>query len=271
MKKSFWRDLLRGLAGLYLLLLMVGGLTSLFFSTPTSADEVLLPPSWQHWLGTDALGRDLLLRSLQGSVTSLLVGVFASLFSFMSGIAIGLWSGWKGGLSDSFFMRLVDVMDSLPDLLLACVIVFLVRESLSVSSLSGSVLGVSLGLGLSGWMSLARQTRVLTLREARQDYIQAARSLGAGPFRILRKHLFPNIRRPLLIFAMFQIPNFIVFEGALSFFGLGIQPPYSSWGLMLTEGWRALPVAPNVAIVPGALMVITLVAFFVLIDRQEDS
>lgn len=252
---------MRTLAALYLLILMGVGLLSFLFPLETSVIESLQAPSFHHWWGTDELGRDLLLRCLRAGLTSLTVGAIASLVSFVIGTAVGLVSGWRGGLIDTICMRTSDILDSLPDLLFVAVVVFLFRELLMPSHPLANLSVVGIGMGLCAWMSISRQTRALALRESQRDYVTAAQTIGAKSSHILVRHVFPNIRRPILLIAFFQIPNFIIFEGSLSFFGLGIQPPQPSWGLILNEGWRVMSIAPWVAIAPGALMMTTLVAF----------
>lgn len=240
----------------------------LFFDIPSNLESVMQSPSWGHLLGTDSLGRDLALRSLQAFGTSFLVGGFSLLVALVVGIIVGGCAAWFGSYVDIALMRLLDFMDGLPDLLVAIALILALQAILGTEY---SFLILALALGLSSWMRLARQTRALMLQEKAKLYSLASQSLGASPFRILTFHLLPNIRRPLLRFSVMHLPGFILFEGSLSFFGLGLKPPHASLGLLLHEGWRTISLAPHLVWVPACLLFLTLLAFEQLISADPVS
>ena len=210
-----------------------------------------------HLLGTDAFGRDLLVRLWTGARVSLGVGVTGSALSGVLGVVLGALAGWRGGLVDRAIVAVGDALLAIPRLVLLLVI----------ASLWGPGLGVVITvLGLTGWMSVMRLVRadVQSVREL--AYVEGAHALGVPSWRVLRRHVLPNAMGSALVAMTLGIGNAILLESGLSFLGLGIQPPASSWGNMIAGGREWLLVAPWIALVPGVALVITVVACTVLGD-----
>ena len=224
-------------------------------------DQDLIPHSSEHWLGTDKLGRDILSRIIYGGRISLLVGITTVALSLAIGIVIGSLSGYFGGWIDQMLMRLVDILMAFPGILLAIAFTAVLGPGLD---------HVILALCLIGWTSYARLVRgeILSLRE--RDFIQAARSLGCRPKRIILRHLLPNLLPPLLIQSTFGIAAAIVAEGSLSFLGLGVEPPTPSWGAMLNDGRQFLLVAPHLTTYPGLGLMISVLALNLIGDALQD-
>lgn len=224
-------------------------------------DQDLIPRSSEHWLGTDKLGRDILSRIIYGGRISLLVGITTVALSLAIGIVIGSLSGYFGGWIDQMLMRLVDILMAFPGILLAIAFTAVLGPGLD---------HVILALCLIGWTSYARLVRgeILSLRE--RDFIQAARSLGCRPKRIILRHLLPNLLPPLLIQSTFGLAAAIVAEGSLSFLGLGVEPPTPSWGAMLNDGRQFLLVAPHLTTYPGLGLMITVLALNLIGDALQE-
>ena len=224
-------------------------------------DQDLIPHSSEHWLGTDKLGRDILSRIIYGGRISLLVGITTVALSLAIGVVIGSLSGYFGGWIDQMLMRLVDILMAFPGILLAIAFTAVLGPGLD---------HVILALCLIGWTSYARLVRgeILSLRE--RDFIQAARSLGCRPKRIILRHLLPNLLPPLLIQSTFGLAAAIVAEGSLSFLGLGVEPPTPSWGAMLNDGRQFLLVAPHLTTYPGLGLMISVLALNLIGDALQD-
>jgi len=224
-------------------------------------DHDLLTSSREHWLGTDKLGRDILSRIIYGARISLAVGVSTVALSLVAGIAVGSLAGYFGGWIDQLLMRAIDVLMAFPGILLAIAFTAVLGPGLD---------HVVLALCLIGWTGYARLVRgeILSLRE--RDFIQAARSLGGSPRRIVLRHLLPNLLAPLLIQATFGIAAAIVAEGSLSFLGLGVKPPAPSWGSMLNDGRQFLLVAPHLTTYPGLALMLTVFALNLVGDALQD-
>ena len=244
--------------GLLIVILLVSGVSNLFIEASTSVSEVMNTPSWNHLMGTDSLGRDVLLRLVQAVGVSIVIGGLSLVVSLAIGFLVGGIAGWKGGWWDLIFMRIVDLFDSLPDLLIALILLLLIGE---VSSTVPSLLVLAVVLGISGWPRMGRQVRALILQEKEKGYAFSAQSLGVGPLKIIFKHLLPNLRQPLMRFSLMHVPAFILYEGSLSFFGLGVKSPTPSLGLMLQEGWRSLSLAPHLVWAPAVTLFLILVLF----------
>ena len=234
------------------------------------------PPSAAHPLGTDELGRDLLLRLLHGGRISLLVGLIGAVAAAMIGTVIGLISGYAGGRIDAFLMRLTDAVIALPLLplliILAAVDVTKIGLPAAVMRSSYGSLYVILGIvALVGWTTVARLVRGATLSVRERDYVRAAVALGAGPGRIVIRHVLPNVVSPIIVATTLSVGNVILTESILSFLGLGIQPPLPSWGNMLTNAQELIWQAPALAIYPGLLIFVTVIAFNFLGDGLQDA
>ncbi|WP_396200600.1 ABC transporter permease [Gemmatimonas sp.] len=214
-----------------------------------------------HLLGTDAFGRDLLVRLWTGARISLGVGVTGSALSGVLGVALGALAGWRGGLVDRAIVAVGDALLAIPRLVLLLVI----------ASLWGPGLGVVITvLGLTGWMSVMRLVRADVQGVRELAYVEGAHALGVPSWRVLRRHVLPNAMGSALVAITLGIGNAILLESGLSFLGLGIQPPASSWGNMIAGGREWLLVAPWIALVPGVALVITVVACTVLGDALGD-
>ena len=231
-------------------------------------------PSLQHPLGQDELGRDLLTRLLHGARVSLAVGLVAALVSAILGTAIGLAAGYLGGWWDTLLMRLADGVIALPFLPLLIVLAAIDPGSLGLTpEFAGSpefaVLRIVALIALVGWTTVARLVRAATLSVKRRDYVRAAEALGVGPLRIMLRHVLPNVAVPVVVATTLGIGNIILLESALSFLGLGIQPPLPSWGNMLSGALDALWSEPRLAIWPGAVIFVTVLCFNLVGDALQ--
>lgn len=235
-------------------------------------DRVLMAPSGEHWLGTDSLGRDMLSRLLYGARISMAVGVITALVSLVIGLFFGAIAGWFGGWVDSVLMRFVDILDSIPSLVLL-ILVKLVFDSVDIIGHPElkALVGMLLALSLVSWVSLARVVRGQVLQVKQMAYVESARSMGAGGFRIVSQHIVPNILGPVIVLLTFQVPSNILAESFMSFLGLGLQPPFSSWGVLANDGWRSLRSFPHLMISPGLAIFTTMLAFNLLGDGLRDA
>ncbi len=223
--------------------------------------EGLKGPSLTHPFGYDRLGRDLLARTLYGAQISLWVGTVAVGISLGIGLVVGAVAGYVGGWTDELLMRLVDILQAFPGILLA--IAF-------AAVLGPSITNVVIALSLIGWVGYARLTRgqILVIRE--MEFVTAARALGGKDLRLILQHLMPNILGPIVVEASFGFASVIVAEASLSFLGLGTQPPTPSWGAMLNEARQYLLVAPHLTLFPGLAIVVTVMGFNFLGDSLRD-
>ncbi|MBN1878801.1 ABC transporter permease subunit [bacterium] len=265
-----WRSFLRSprsligmvLTGLFLFLGLFGpDLTSV---DPTAQDLAmrLTPPNLGHWFGMDHVGRDLLSRVLHGARVSMIVGTVVTLVSMCIGLLIGLVSGLAGGWLDDFIMRIVDVLLAFPGILLAIGM---------VAVLGPDIRNVMIALCIMGWVGYARLARGQTLALRQSDYVQAARSLGAGPIRIMSRHLLPNILAPIIVQATLGMAGVIIAEAGLSFLGLGVQPPSPSWGGILNSGVYYFREAPHMTVFPGLAIMIVVLGLNFLGDGLRDA
>ncbi|MEE8187800.1 MAG: ABC transporter permease [Kiloniellales bacterium] len=234
------------------------------------------PPSAEHPLGTDELGRDLLLRLLYGGRVSLLVGLTAALFAAVIGTAIGLLAGYYGGTPDALLMRLTDGVIALPILPLLIVLAAVDLTKLGLPQALATSEDVSLYrivilITLVGWTTVARLVRGATLSMKAREFVRAAEALGAGHARIMLVHILPNVVSPIIVATTLSVGNIILLESVLSFLGLGIQPPIASWGNMLTGAQELIWDAPLLAVYPGLLIFFTVIAFNFLGDGLQDA
>jgi peptide/nickel transport system permease protein len=244
--------------------------------TAVSLLDRFAPPSAEHPLGTDELGRDLLVRLLYGGRVSLFVGVAAALAAGLIGTGIGLLAGYFGGRLDALLMRVTDGMIALPLLPLLIVLAAVDLTRLGVPpSLAGaedaSLLRIVVLVALFGWTTVARLVRGATLSARRRDYVLAAVALGAGSRRIMLAHVLPNVAAPAVVATTLTVGNVILLESVLSFLGLGIQPPLPSWGNMLTGAQDLVTTAPWLAVWPGLLIFVTVIAVNLLGDGLQDA
>jgi len=235
-------------------------------------DQVLAAPGWRHWLGTDSLGRDMLSRLIYGARISMTIGVVTAIISFIIGTAYGAISGWFGGRVDAVMMRFVDILNSIPSIVLL-ILVKLVFDSVNViqNPELKALTGMLLALSLVSWVELARVVRGQVLQVKQMAYVEAARSMGATSTRMVIQHILPNIAGPVIVLLTFQIPSNILSESFLSFLGLGLQPPFSSWGVLANDGWRSIKSYPHLMISPGVAIFIAMLAFNLLGDGLRDA
>jgi peptide/nickel transport system permease protein len=230
--------------------------------TGLSLAGVPVGPSGEFLFGADALGRDVLVRVVYGARVSLFAGVLASLLAVTVGVMVGLTAGYFGGVVDTALSRIMDVVLSLPFLVLAIALVSVVGPSLTIS------IGV---IAFFSWASVGRVVRGQTLSIKESEYVQAARLLGAGPVRIMLVEILPNVLAPVIVYATLLVPTAIVFEATLSFLGLGVLPPTPTWGNMLAEAISYYRVAWWYVVFPGAALFVTTLAFNVLGDSVRDA
>jgi oligopeptide transport system permease protein len=221
-----------------------------------------VPPGAGHWLGTDDLGRDLLTRLLYGGRVSLAVGIAATMVALGIGVTYGTISGYAGGKTDQIMMRIVDALYALPFTVFVIVLMVVFGRNLML---------LFVAIGAVEWLTMARIVRgqVLALKE--QTYIRAARSLGFSHARIMLRHMLPNMIGPVIVYTTLTIPRVILLESFLSFLGLGVQPPKSSWGLLIRDGARAMETYPWLLIVPGITLCLALFALNCIGDALRDA
>ena len=216
-----------------------------------------------HWLGTDRLGRDLLVRTLHGVRLSLLLAVLASTVSVLIGILWGATAAFAGGRIDAALMRFVDVLYSLPYLFVVIILTTLFAR--------GSLTALALALAAVGWLTTARIVRAQTLALKRREFIEAARALGVPPGAILLRHIVPNVAGPVAVYATLVVPQMILFESFLSFLGLGVQEPHASLGNLIYTGAQEMESAPWMLIVPATALVLLLLCLNLLGDGLRDA
>ncbi len=214
--------------------------------------QPLLSPSWEHWLGTDQLGRDVWARMVYGSRISLFVGLIAVGLATFVGLLIGAVAGYWGGWADTFLMRFTDMMLCFPTFFLILAVITLLGPSL---------VNIMVIIGLTSWMGVARLVRAEILSLKERDFIQSAKALGASSGWILTRHLIPNAMGPVWVSAILGVAGAILVESGLSFLGIGVQPPTPSWGNMLLEGKATLGAAWWLTVFPGLAILITTLAF----------
>ena len=234
-------------------------------------DRALMTPNSINWLGTDSLGRDMLSRIIYGSRMSMAVGIFTAIFSLIIGGLYGAVSGWMGGWVDAIMMRVIDILYAIPSLVLLILVgVIFNSVDLFENPELKALTGIFLALSVVGWVSLARLVRGQVLQVREMLYVEGARAIGSSGWRIVARHIFPNILGPIIVMLTFQIPSNILFESFLSFIGLGLQPPFSSWGVLANDGWKAKSY-PHLILYPGLALFFTMLAFNLLGDGLRDA
>jgi len=227
--------------------------------------QALAAPSQAHWLGCDALGRDLFARLCEGGRVSLVVAVGATALAVALGLGYGALSGWIGGRLDSLLMRGVDVVYALPDVLVTVLLIEVFQAALAgVPDLWRRLTALAFALGFAGFVGVARLVRALVLQAREELWVEAARATGVHASRILVRHVLPNVAAPVLVAAAFRIPAAILSESVLSFIGLGIQPPFSSWGTLASDGFEAMRSYPHLILFPCAAILCALLGFHLL-------
>ena len=230
-----------------------------FKAEPLAARQA---PSLTHLMGTDHLGRDVFSRIIFGTRLSLRVGLISVSIAAVAGVVIGVTAGYYGGVLDAVSMRIVDLMLAFPGMLLALVIVFLLGPSLT---------NAMIAVGVAGIPTFARLVRGLTISQKENDYVQAARAVGAGDFSIVFRHILPNIIAPVIVMATLTVASAIVFCAGLSFLGLGAQPPLPEWGSMLNSGRLYIRTAWWMTVFPGVMIMITALSINLVGDGLRDA
>ena len=242
----------------------INGLMTLIPYSPyeTSLSEIIDPPSLRHWMGTDDLGRDVCSRMIHGAGVSLKVGFVAVGIALVIGVLFGSVAGFYGGWIDVIVSRFIEVVMCFP-------FFFLIRAVMAF--LPPSIYNVMIVIGITRWTSIARYSRGEFLKIKKQDYTQAARALGASDSKIIFRHILPNSAAPVLVTATFGIANAILIEAALSFLGLGIQPPFASWGGILSTAREFIDVAWWLAVFPGLAIFLTVTAYNLAGEGLRDA
>jgi peptide/nickel transport system permease protein len=260
-----FRDRRAVTAGSVLVLLSI--ICLLAFLSPYDPNQLsivdkLHAPSWAHWFGTDDHGRDYFTRILYGGQVSLAVGLLSMLIAVSLGTIVGTVSGYLGGVIDSLFMRFLDVFMSLPSFFILMIL---------NAYLKPSVQNMIIIIGLLSWMDVARIVRSQTMSIKEQEFMLYAKSIGVKMWRTIFKHLIPGVMPSIVVAASLNVANAILTESALSFLGLGVQPPASSWGSMLNNAQGYLGTASYLAIFPGILILIVILSFNVIGDALRDA
>lgn len=268
--QNAWRRLKANklaMLGLYtIILIMMIALVGPWLSSLSYSDQNLLqankPPSSEHWFGTDSLGRDLFIRVLYGARISLSIGIVASLINLSIGVIYGGIAGFFGGRVDRMMMNIVDILYGIPVLLYVILLMVLLKPGLT---------NIFIALGIAYWLGMARIVRgqILSLKE--QEFVLAARTIGASSWQILFRHLLPNCLGPIIITMTLAIPEAIFAEAFLSFIGLGVAAPMASWGVLASEGVTSLRSYPFQLFFPALAISVTMLAFNFLGDGLRDA
>lgn len=274
------------LASIILLCFLVPFLPILADPAVQSLPNKNSPPSAAHWMGTDHLGRDLLSRILHGGRISILVGIITTMVSLTIGVTVGAVAGYVGGKTDAFLMRVVDILYSLPFLII--VILFSALAKSYTEAFTDWIVGLTkwnrdsiapftgliplfVAIGALSWLSISRIVRASVQDIAGREFVEAAKSLGLPHRRILFRHIIPNAIGPIVVYATLTIPSVMLFEATLSFLGLGVQPPYSSWGILIKDGADRMLSNPLLLIFPSLFFIATLLSLNFLGDGLRDA
>lgn len=247
---------------LVFLLSMLAPFISPYDPNNIDVKAILLEPSMQHWMGTDGLGRDVLSRMLHGGRISLLVGLVAVGISTAIGILLGALAGFYRGWVDTFIMRLVDVMLSIPSFFLILAV---------IAFLTPSIINIMIVIGLTSWMGVTRLVRAEFLSLSEREFVTASRTLGARNTRLIFTHLLPNSLTPIIVSAVLGVAGAVLMESGLSFLGLGVQAPQASWGNILTDGKEYIQFAWWLSLFPGLAILITVLGYNLLGEGLRDA
>jgi oligopeptide transport system permease protein len=284
--RSLWEDARRRLfrnraavvsiiiLGIIALLALVGPFLLAYPFDAQDYNVVSCAPDWwpdpavlcfaggSHWFGTDSVGRDLLVRTLYGARVSLAVGLIATLVSLIIGVAYGATAGYLGGRIDELMMRFVDVLYSIPYIFLVIILMVIFNRNFFL---------LFVAIGAVEWLTMSRIVRGQTLSIKQKEFIEAARASGVNGFGIITRHIIPNVFGPVIVYVTLTVPASILAESFLSFLGLGIQEPLTSWGVLISEGANQMETAPWMLIFPALFMAITLFCFNFIGDGLRDA
>ncbi len=249
------------LLSLVALWVLIGPFWSDFDPETIHWDDMAVAPDGRYWFGTDVMGRDLFIRTLLGGQTSLLVGLVATVVSVLLGVTYGLVAGFVGGRVDALMMRLVDVLYALPFLFLVILLLVFFGQHIEL---------LFMAIGGYIWLDMARIVRGQTLSLKQQAFVESAQAIGLAPGRIVWRHILPNLVGVVIVYATLTIPQVIMIESFLSFLGLGVQEPMTSWGTLVNEGAENLNMAPWSLLYPALFLSVTLVGFNLLGDGLRD-
>jgi oligopeptide transport system permease protein len=261
------------LLSLIALMALFAPLLSQYSYDEINYDVVSCSPNWwpfaascnaggTHWFGTDAVGRDLFVRVLYGARVSLAVGLVATLVSLLIGVVYGATAGYLGGRADNLMMRIVDILYSLPFIFFVIILMVLFDRNFFL---------LFVAIGAVEWLTMARIVRGQTLSLKQKEFIEAARAGGVGRFAIIRRHIIPNVVGPVVVYVTLTVPGVILTESFLSFLGLGIQEPLTSWGVLISDGANQMETAPWLLVFPSIFMAVTLFCFNFIGDGLRDA
>ena len=271
--KRLRRNKLAVIGAVWILFMILVALTAdlwapQWLGSPTDIDSTQsaalskLPPSLEHPFGTDATGRDQLVRVIYGARVSLTVGVIATVISTAIGLVMGALAAFYGGIWDVIIMRLADMFLAIPYTLFVIVMLAVIGQGIQ---------NVFIAIGILGWPSIARVFRSAILSVKENDYVDVARAMGASDFRIVARHIFPNSVASIVVYATMNVGGAILTESALSYLGMGVTPPTPSWGIMIQDGQTFLATQPWLMIMPGIAILTTVLAFTLLGDGLRDA
>jgi oligopeptide transport system permease protein len=252
---------------------MMAAVPQLFTQTDPGAAvlrEARQAPNANAWFGRDIQGYDIYARTVYGARASILVGVFATVSTVIIGVTAGIMAGYYGGLFDTILSRITDVFFAIP-LLLGAILIMATFPNSADSAYIVVVGKVVLSLAILGWPGLARLMRSSVLQVKPNDYVSAARALGASPFRIIRSHILPNAMAPVIVVATINLGVYISVEATLSFLGIGLTPPAISWGVSISDALVALRTTPHILLFPSLFLSLTVLGFIMLGDAVRDA
>ena len=261
MRNSYSLQIAALLLGLIVISSIVGPEFSQYDGEDIDWEQLEHPPTTKHWFGTDVIGRDLFVRTMEGARISFTVALITTSISLLIGIPWGATAGLLGGRADQIMMRIVDGIYCVPGILVVILLVVLFGQNQYL---------LFAGLGAISWLNLARIVRGQTLVLKSSPYIEAARSLGAGTGHILARHVIPNLTGPIIVYTTLLIPGVILAESFISFLGLGVQEPETSWGVLVSDGTETMESSPWILIFPGTCLAITIWCLNTLGDRLRD-